>query len=302
MKESNNVIMYVNESENKLIKDYLQGNKGFSSRLLKFIKREGKILLNGKKVNVIQEMKPGDILTVLMPTEKIDAEPSEYKIEVVYEDSDVLIVNKEANMVTHPTKGHQENNLANGVAKYFVDHDIDAKIRFVNRLDRDTTGLVIIAKSKFAHQHIQGQMKDDKVVKIYYAVVEGRTPEIEGKIDLPIGRLTEESIVREITDTGKNSVTYYKCLKSNGQNSLVELRLETGRTHQIRVHMKEIGNPLAGDSLYNPEGSNTKIRRQALHSGKVGFFQPRSGQWIEVECRLPDDMLLLVEDLGFNGV
>jgi 23S rRNA pseudouridine1911/1915/1917 synthase len=296
MKEDNNTFVYKNNCGEISLKSYLADCKGYSSRLIRFIKREGKMLVNRKTARMDRVLSQGDEVAVLMPVEEIDAPAQKIDLKIIYEDLDLLIVAKEALMVTHPTRSHQENNLANGVAYYFSEKEIKAKIRFVNRLDRDTTGLVVIAKSKFAHQHLQSQMKEGNIKKTYFAVVHGVLKDNSGTIDLPIGRESDESFERSVMAEGKKSVTHYDVLKSNNMYSLVKLDLETGRTHQIRVHMKALGHPLAGDPLYNP-GNSDMIDRQALHSGEMEFIQPRTGKKIKVEASIPEDMKNLIEKI-----
>ncbi|HAE62150.1 MAG TPA: RluA family pseudouridine synthase [Eubacteriaceae bacterium] len=295
MKEDNNTFVYINKEE-LILKDYLSTVKGYSSRLLRFIKREGIILVNQKPARMDKALTPGDIIIVKMPIEEIDAPAQKLDLDIIYEDLDLIVVSKKPLMVTHPTRSHQENNLANGIAYHFNKNRVKAKIRFVNRLDRDTTGLVVIAKSKFAHQHLQSQMKEGLIKKTYFAVVHGCISNKKGTIDLPIGRLSEETFERCVMEEGKRSITRYEVLKSDGAYSLVKLELETGRTHQIRVHMKAIGHPLAGDPLYNPENEDS-IKRQALHSGEMEFMQPRSGEKIKVSADIPEDMRILCEQI-----
>lgn len=274
-------------------------DRGFSSRLVRFIKKEGIVLRNGKKVRLDEAIQQGDQLEVRMPVEAVDTEPEDKPLDVLYEDLDLLVVNKPANLVTHPTKGHPENNLANRVAHYFLHRGVEAKIRFVNRLDRDTTGVVVIAKSKFAHQHLQSQMQDGQVLKVYYGLVQGDVQQDEGIVDLPIGRPSEESIQRSIMEEGKASVTRFRKIYSTTEASFLEFVLETGRTHQIRVHMKAIGHPLLGDELYNSESEGIKMERQGLHGGRIQFTQPRTGEQVIVRATLPQDLIETMKKLAW---
>ncbi|NTW71579.1 MAG: RluA family pseudouridine synthase [Eubacteriaceae bacterium] len=297
--EDNNTFYYRIEKAgpNYKLQDFLQNRKGYSSRLIRMIKREGSVLLNGRRAIMIDFVAEGDEVLIKMPVEKIDCSPQNIPLKIVYEDHDILVADKESGMVTHPTRSHQENNLANAVANYFMKTNISAKIRFVNRLDRDTTGLVVIAKNKFAHQHIQNQMQENKVEKIYFAVVEGIVEANQGTIDLPIGRNGEDTFERSVMEDGKPSVTHYTVLKRYEGHTLVRLNLETGRTHQIRVHMKAIGHPITGDSLYNIN-IHPGIERQALHAGEIEFSLPRSGEKIRLSAPIPKDMSALVNDLS----
>ncbi|QSX08342.1 RluA family pseudouridine synthase [Alkalibacter rhizosphaerae] len=299
MKETNNVMIFSNEGFDKQIKGYLQEEGGFSSRLLRFVKKEGALYINGKQMRLDQVFRSGEVLEVRMPEEAVDVEGEDKPLDVLYEDLDILVVSKEPNMVTHPTKGHPDNNLANRVAHHFMKSGIAAKIRFVNRLDRDTTGVVVIAKSKFAHQHIQNQMQDKKVEKVYYALVERSVQPSNGVVDLPIGRPSDDSIIRTVMETGKSSTTHYETLYGDSKATLLRLYLETGRTHQIRVHMKAVGHPLIGDTLYNPEGTTFGMDRQALHGGEIRLIQPRTGKRLVIRAPLPEDMKVCMDRMGW---
>jgi 23S rRNA pseudouridine1911/1915/1917 synthase len=208
-------------------------------------------------------------------------------IDIIYEDEGLLIVNKQPHMVVHPTRSHQDNTLANGVAYYFKNKGIKRKVRFVNRLDMNTSGIVIIAKNPYVHNQLAEQMKENSVEKYYYAIVEG-VLRGEGTINEPIVRLREEDIVRVVHPSGKESITHYRAEKTFNNMTLVKLKLITGRTHQVRVHMKHIGHPIVGDTLYGKE--STLIDRQALHCYEMKFINPLSGEDLRVTCPLPEDM------------
>lgn len=288
---------YIEEKDEGKIQKALK-NYGFSSRLVKFVKREGELLCNDKPVRFIDEVKAGDIIDVFLPEENIDNNPDYGNLDIIYEDDEILVVNKPPMMVTHPTKEYQEKTLANYIAGYYEKTNQNHKIRFVNRLDRDTTGLVIIAKNKFVHHYIQSRMKTDDVKKTYIALAEGKLEKKEGKIDLPIFRPSPESIERVIDDQGLPSVTNYKVLQELPDATLVECELETGRTHQIRVHLKAIGNPIIGDPLYNPESvEKYNFDRQALHSYKLELKLPKRGKQV-FQADLPEDMINLESRLS----
>lgn len=222
-------------------------------------------------------------------------EPQDIPVHVVYEDADLLIVNKQPFLVVHPTKGHPSGTLANGIAKLFLDEGLDIKIRFINRLDRDTSGLMMIAKNPYAQTVISEQMIADEVVKEYTALVMGRLEKDKGTINAKIGLENEEDIERKVLENGKPCVTHYQVIERFKNASLVKIRLETGRTHQIRVHFKHIGHSLFGDLLYG--GNHDIINRQALHCSRMVFKLARPSKEIELKAELPEDMLNLIESL-----
>ena len=298
MEENHHRLIYKVKSEysGDTIKDILRKEYSMSSRFFKSIKNNGYILLNNKESKWYKTAWEGDIIIVEMGEEKIDAAPNPIPINIIYEDYDILLINKKPATVVHPTRGHIYDTLANAIAYHWEKLGISCKIRFANRLDMDTSGLILIGKNKFAHQNIQEQMILNKVKKIYWAFVEGIIEEKEATINAPIGRAQEGDIKRKVIDGARDSITHYKVIQEYNNASIVEIQLETGRTHQIRVHMDYIGHPLLGDSLYNK--SSKLIDRQALHARVLGFKLPRSGKYMEFKAGLPEDMLNLQKRLG----
>lgn len=267
-----------------MIRDFLR-NFGVSSALLTKLKQdENGIKLNGKFAKAIEVLKSGDTLTVniknsgKMP-EKFECE----NVKVAYNDEDILVLNKPPLMPVHESRNHRGDTLAN-VAAYYMESD--SAFRAVYRLDRDTSGLVLIAKNELAASKLAGKIKKD-----YYAVVSGKF-EGEGTIDLPIRRVQESIIERGVFDDGERAVTHYKAIKTDGENTLLKLNLETGRTHQIRVHFSHLGAPLLGDTLYG--GSCEKINRQALHCKTIYFTHPITHEKITVDCDFPKDFKGLI--------
>ncbi|MCI5529170.1 MAG: RluA family pseudouridine synthase [Blautia sp.] len=266
--------------------------KGFSRNILSSMKKSGQtishnneqnhdhsILQNGERGYGHSILKKGDTLTVHIPETESDEKiiPVKMELDILYEDEDILVINKEANVPVHPSIGNYENTLANGVAYYFAQKGQDFVYRCINRLDRDTTGALILAKNPYSAAVLSTQMKRREIRRTYLAIVEGIPPK-SGTIDAPVGRVDGSAITRQVDyEHGERAVTHFTRLavveKELSQSySLIELHLETGRTHQIRVHMKHLGYPLPGDYLYHPD--YRIIGRQPLHSYQLEFVHP----------------------------
>ena len=267
-------------------------DSGYSSRLVVHLRNtEGSFLLNGKTVFSNTVLQPKDQLRVHVTEKKTSDQivPVPMDLSVVFEDEHVLVIDKPAGMPVHPSQGHHENTLANALAYRFASRGEHFVFRAVNRLDRDTTGLLLIAKHKISGAFLSAMTAKKEIRREYLAIVSGK-PEESGTIDLPIARKDGSTIERCIDmDHGEHAVTHYRCLdyRDDLGCSLVRLRLETGRTHQIRVHMKAIGHPLLGDFLYNPD--YRFIGRQALHSYTVAFRHPITGEAMEFTAPMPED-------------
>jgi pseudouridine synthase, RluA family len=288
----------ITENDKELpIKELLKRNFRFSSRLMTKLKFNQGVKLNGTYIKMYEKGLPGDIITVSLPKEMSDFEPEDIPINVVYEDDDLLIINKQPGYVVHPTKGHPCHTIANGIMKYILDHQKYFKIRFINRLDMDTSGLLLVAKNSHCQDDFAKQMSENGVTKKYVSIVKGIIAEEEGTIDLPIDREHIDHVKRAVIENGYPSVTHYKVLERFPKGyTMVELLLETGRTHQIRVHMSYIGHPVVGDVLYD-EAAVWLIERQALHARYLSFRHPITGKMMDVEAPLPADMLELIEKL-----
>jgi len=255
---------------------------------------EHAILLNGEPAFGRTVLREGDVLRILVPEEVNDSDssiiPVPLPLDILYEDEDILVLNKPADMPVHPSAGNYENTLANGVAWYYKQQGKAFVYRCINRLDRDTTGVLVLAKNPLSGALLSAQMKHRQIRRTYLAIVQGITPEQE-TIDAPIGRAADSTIERQVDFTnGESAVTHYERLATYHSYSLIELHLETGRTHQIRVHMNYIGHPLPGDFLYNPDYSH--ISRQALHSHHLRFRHPITGEEMHFTAPVPEDMLL----------
>ncbi len=296
-----NFIIHIEEAEAGLtVKQFLRKQWQVSGRLLTRLKKEEGVQLNGRWVPFHQEMAAGDVLQLMMEEEACHYIPQALPFEVLYEDMDVMVVNKPPRMVTHPTINLRDGTLANGIMYYMIDRRENYKVRFVNRLDMDTSGVMIIAKNAFSHHSLMLQMKDDQTIKTYRVLVWGQLSKDKGTIDAPIYRqenLPENEPPRRIVDErGKRALSHFQVEERYASATLVKVTIETGRTHQIRVHMKHVGHPVIGDYFYEPDQPHL-IERQALHAAETSFYQPRMGHLIEVKAGFPNDLMLLQETL-----
>lgn len=218
-------------------------------------------------------------------------------IEVVYEDRDIIVVNKKPGIVVHPTRSYPSGTLANGLIYYFQKSGENCIVRLVSRLDMDTSGLIIVAKNQFAHMCLSRDMKSEDFEKSYIAVIHGKMKEGQGIIDLPIYRPEGDDIRRIVDKRGQRSITHYKVIEEFKHDQLLKLILKTGRTHQIRVHLSYLGHPLYGDTLYGIEGDNRYINRQALHAYRLKFPHPRGNKILELETDIPEDISHLIKEI-----
>lgn len=255
---------------------------------------DGKVLVNGQVVKSNYKLNIGDHIELSVPEpEAVDLQPESIPIEVVYEDRDVIVVNKQRGLVVHPAPGHSSGTLVNALMYHCKDlSGINGELRpgIVHRIDKDTSGLLMAAKNDKAHASLAAQLKDHSVTRRYIALVHGNLSHDQGTVDAPIGRDTNDRKMFAVTErNSKHAVTHFMVLERFGDYTLLELKLETGRTHQIRVHMKFIGHPLVGDPMY---GRNKGIRMdgQALHAAVLGFVHPSSGEYLEFSAPLPEDI------------
>lgn len=290
-----------NIEEGTKIREYLKTELGLSTRLIRSASINKKIFVNGQVVKMNRVLTSGEIIKIdLEKDESQDIAPEKMDIDVVYEDEDILVVNKKPFMVVHPTKSYQSGTLANGVINYFVESKQNCIVRLVSRLDMNTSGLIIIAKNQFSHGMLSKEMSENKVEKRYLAIVHGIMEEKQGTIDLPIYKPegVENGTKRIIDERGQRSITHYKVVEEFNEASLVECKLETGRTHQIRVHLNHLGHPIYGDTLYgNGEEEEELIKRQALHAYGLNFKSPRTGEELALRAELPEDMKELINKL-----
>ncbi len=285
---NDNILNYTIQENGKTVKGIMSENLNFSRRLSKKLELSDRLYINGRVAKLNKSVSTGDMLSIEFDEDEDEYDAVDIPINIVYEDNDLLVVNKPPYIVVHPTKSHQNNTIANGVAFYFKQKSIKRKVRLVNRLDMNTSGIVIIAKHPYAHNELANQMKSNSVDKYYYAIVDGIIKDDKGTINEPIARLNPEDIVRVVHPSGKECITHYTVEKRFNDMTLVKLKLETGRTHQIRVHMKFIGHPIIGDTLYGKESE--QINRQALHCYEMKFKQPLIREELLITCPLPEDM------------
>lgn len=273
------------------IEQYLR-RRGYSYQNLTQLKKmRESILINGVWSYMRTPLKDGDILTVHIqePESSPNIPPVKLPLDIVYEDEDIVVVNKPAGMPVHPSLNNYENSLANGLVYYYQEQGKPFIFRCTNRLDRDTSGLTVVAKHMVSSSILSSMGMRHEITREYLAIVRGVLKPSEGAIDAPIGRTGSSLIERKIDfENGERAVTHYRLVEEQNGHSLVSLILETGRTHQIRVHMKYIGHPLVGDYLYNPDMEY--IDRQALHSHRLSFTHPVTGEKMEFTAPLPADM------------
>lgn len=290
-----------NIEEGTKIREYLKTELGLSTRLIRSASIGKRIFVNNEVVKMNRILNVGEVIKIdLAKDESQDIAPEKMDIDIVYEDEDILVVNKKPFMVVHPTKSYQSGTLANGVINYFKESNQNCIVRLVSRLDMNTSGLIIIAKNQFSHGMLSKEMSENKVEKKYLAIVHGIMKEKQGTIDLPIYRPEgiENGTRRIIDERGQRSITHYNIIKEFNESSLVECKLETGRTHQIRVHLSNIGYPIYGDTLYGyGEEEENLIKRQALHAYGLDFKSPRSEENLSLRAELPDDMNELINKL-----
>lgn len=276
---------------------------GISRSYIQKLISEQYILINSRPVKANYKIKTADQVFVEIPdAAPIDILPEPMDLDIVYEDGDLLIVNKPMGMVVHPAHGHYHGTLVNGLLAHCTDlSGINGKMRpgIVHRIDKDTSGLLMIAKNDMAHQHLAAQLKEHSTKRAYYALVQGVLSEPAGLIDAPIGRHeTERKKMAVNLKNGKEARTHYYVKERFARNTFIECRLETGRTHQIRVHMAYLGHPLVGDPLYGTRKNNLDFPGQALHAYALGFIHPRTEEPLYFEAPLPQHFQTVLKELA----
>lgn len=279
------------EDDGRRAGDFLR-KRGFSRRILTELKQDvGALTRDGEHLRTIDPVRTGDTLRLLLREGEAPLANPALMVPIAYEDEDVLVFDKPAGMAVHPTLGHHGDTLANAFGALCAARNAPAAFRPINRLDKDTSGLCVTAKNTLAAVSLQRSLQ-----KVYVAVLCGELPDAEGVIDLPIGREDGSIIRRQVREDGKRAVTHFSVLARGGGLTLVRIRLETGRTHQIRVHFSHRGYPLAGDSLYG--GDTSLLSAHALHCAELSFPQPVTGSPVTVHSPLRADMRLLLDSAG----
>lgn len=263
---------------------------------------DNNITVNNKVINKNYKIKLNDEIIILMPPPQVlDVKAEDIELDIVYEDSDVAVINKPQGMVVHPAAGHYSGTLVNALMNNVEDlSTINGVLRpgIVHRLDKNTSGLLIIAKNDVSHSFLSDCLKEHSINRIYYALVEGVVKNDKGVIDAPLGRSEKDRKKRCVTTkNSKEAITNYEVIKRYRRYTLVKLKLETGRTHQIRVHMKYIGHPVVGDDVYGKEDKKFGLKGQLLHSKSIGFVHPTTKEYLEFESELPDYFKNVIEKI-----
>lgn len=290
---------YISENEYLVI-----NNQPLSRSYIQKLIKSGNVLVNNKNIKPSYNINIGDIISVDIPEIIIpDILPVNIPLDIIYEDEDILIVNKPKGMVVHPAPGHYDDTLVNAIMYHCKDNlsGINGILRpgIVHRIDMNTTGLLVVCKNDFAHNHIAAQLKEHSITRKYEAIVYNHLNTDSGTVDAPLSRNKNDRKKMTIDEQGKRAVTHYRLLSNlSGNFAHIECQLETGRTHQIRVHMASIKHPLLGDDIYGPTKSQFNLNGQTLHARTLGFIHPRTNEYIEFTSPLPDYFQKLLSNLS----
>ena len=291
------------ENVNKIIDAFLANKNPEQSRVAiqRLIENE-KVLVNGKKIKPSYKIQENDEIAMeeIEPVE-VALKAQEIPLDIIYEDKDIIVVNKPKGMVVHPGNGNPDGTLVNAIMAICKDSlsGIGGEIRpgIVHRLDKDTSGIIIVAKNDKAHINLSEQIKDHKVKKTYIALVKGIVKENTATINMPIGRSEKDRIKMAVTKKGKEAITHFKVLKRYDKYTLLQVNIETGRTHQIRVHLSQIGYPIVGDEVYSKGKNEWNIKGQCLHAKSLEFVHPTTGEKMYLEAPLPEYFEKILEEL-----
>lgn len=296
----------VSENEKQRLDAYISQNTDISRSMVQKLLDEEKITVNDKIQKASYKVQAFDKIQINIETPKeVKIEPQDIPLDIVYEDNDILVVNKQKGLVVHPANGNPDGTLVNAIMAHCKDSlsGIGGELRpgIVHRLDKDTSGLLIIAKNDKAHIQVSQQIKDREVKKTYIALVRGTIVEDEATINMPIGRSTKDRKKMAVTKNGKEAVTHFKVLNryttNKGSYTLLEIKIDTGRTHQIRVHMAEIGHPVIGDGIYSNGKNEFGVEGQCLHARRLEFVHPITGKEMKLEAPLPEYFQKIIEQL-----
>jgi len=297
----------VEEGEgDRSVTDFLHKVKKLSVKAVTRLKNYGTVRLNGQHVYLRQIIHTGDVIDIIYPPEENSPylQPEYVPLDIVYEDESVLVVNKQAGICVHPTKGYPNQTLANGVLYHWQDNKKNFRVHLVNRLDKDTSGLVLIAKHSYEAQQLFAAQQRGALKRFYLALVRGVVPTDDGLLDWPIARLEGRTTKRIVAPNGQLALTYYRVIERFGRHTLLEITLETGRTHQIRVHLSHFGYPVAGDVLYGEAADENNADylpgRQFLHACRMSFPHPATLVQMEFTQALPAELAGIIEKLGLN--
>lgn len=283
--------VFVSENEEDI-------SRSFAGRLFS----EGLAKVNGRATKPSLKLKEGDVITFTLPEpEAIDAEPEDIPLNIVYEDDSVLVINKPRGMVVHPAVGNERGTVVNAALFHCQGSlsGINGSVRpgIVHRIDKDTTGLLVIAKNDRAHKSLTDQLADRSLSRVYYALVNGNIKEDGGTVDAPIGRSPKNRKKMAVVPDGRSAVTDFEVIERFGAYTLVRCKLRTGRTHQIRVHMKHIGHSVVGDKAYGIKNERFALAGQLLHAKEISFIHPETGEKVTFSCPLPEDFAAVLEVL-----
>ena len=282
-----------------LIEAFSEYSRSYFQKLIK----DEAVFVNLKPIKANYKVNTGERIKIVLPEPiSLDVEPENIPLDIIYEDDDILLINKPKDMVVHPSAGHESGTIVNAVMYHCKDNlsSINGVMRpgIVHRIDKDTTGVIVICKNDMAHNSLAIQLKDHSITRKYHAIVYNNIKEDEGTVDAIIGRSpTDRKKMAVGVKNGREAVTHYKVLKRFGKYTYIECTLETGRTHQIRVHMTSIGHPLLGDTVYGPAKAYPGLVGQTLHAKVLGFIHPTTGEYVEFETPLPDYFIELLNKL-----
>ncbi|MCI7444291.1 MAG: RluA family pseudouridine synthase [Clostridium sp.] len=296
------ILIVDKESENNRIDKYLaEAFNGKSRSYIQGLIEKENIKVNGKSVKSNYKVKENDEILISMPEAlELEVEAEDIPLDILYEDNDVIVINKPQGMVVHPAPGNYTKTLVNALLYHCKDlSTINGVIRpgIVHRIDKDTTGVLVVAKNDESHNFLSKQLQTHSMKREYIALVEGRLKEDKGTINKPIGRNKKDRLKMGIVEDGKRAVTHYEVLERYKNTTLIKCVLETGRTHQIRVHMASIGHPLVGDEVYGFKKQRFKLKGQVLHAKTLGFIHPKTKEYMEFTTNLPEYYNNLIEKL-----